>query len=176
MHSRELLLKVLNGVLFNVAWLCCVLGGNQLAVVAAIAFLIIHFLFVTDSYAEMGLVLLVAGVGIVLDSLWFFFGVLVNPDGSDWVPLWLCALWLCFATTLSHCFAFLQERLRLAALIGGIAGAMNYLAGVRLSTVELGVSMPVAFVLLLVLWTFLFPALLMAARTLKQPQFAGERI
>ncbi len=171
MHSRELLLKVLNGVLFNIAWLCCVLGGNQLAVATAAVFLAAHFLIVTDSYAELLLIALIAAAGIAIDMLWFVFGVLVNADGSDLVPLWLCALWLCFATTLSHCFSFLQERLKLAAVVGGLAGAINYLAGVRLSDVELGVSMPLAFVLLLALWALLFPALLFAART-----FAGREL
>ena len=164
MHSKELLLKTINAVLFNVAWLFCVLGGNQVALATAATLLVIHLLFIAPAWSEVLLLMMLAALGIAIDTLWFVSGVLVNADGSEMVPVWLCALWICFSTTCAHCFTFLHERLLLAAVLGGVFGTSSYWVGVSLSEVSLGVSPFVALCALAAVWALLFPGMLMIAK------------
>jgi len=164
MHRKELLIKALNVVLFNMAWALCVLGGNDVALVTVVVVLILHMLFVAPDWSEIVLLVMIASLGIAIDTLWFLTGVLQNPDGSSLLPIWLVALWFCFSTTCAHCFSFLHNRLLLASLLGAVFGSFSYWAGVRLSDVSFGVDVLYGVLMIAALWCVLFPATLMIAK------------
>ena len=172
MHSKELLLLALNAVLFNVAWLLCVLGGNQVALTTAVLLVAFHIVFVSGVYQEMFFIAGVTALGYTIDSIIFANKILISPSEYSLAPLWLLALWMCFSTTLNHCFRVLQKRLRLAALLGAIAGTSSYLAGVRLSEVEFGQSITLVGVTFAVIWAILFPLLMSMAGRFRQAFFA----
>lgn len=164
MHSKQLLRLTINGILFNVAWLACVLGGNQIAIIAALLMLAIHLAYISDVPQELFFIAAVSVFGFSLDNILFITNVLVNPEGAGLAPIWLLSLWLCFATTLNHCFRFLHYRLGLAAILGAISGTLSYFTGVRLSGVEFGVELPVVIVVLFVEWLIVFPLLIWGAQ------------
>jgi len=95
--------RLTNAVLFQVGWLACVLGGDSLWLLLALAVLVIHLGWIS-SWAEEGrLILSVVLVGTAVDSLLRVAGVFEFQDLSPLIPLWLMLLWALLATTLRHC-------------------------------------------------------------------------
>ena len=164
MHSKQLLRLTINGILFNVAWLACVLGGNQIAIVAALLMLTIHLLYISDAPQELLFIAAVSVFGFTLDNILFITNVLVNPESAGLAPIWLLGLWLCFSTTLNHCFRFLHYRLGFAAILGAISGTLSYLTGVRLSDVEFGMDLPLVILVVGIEWLIIFPLLIWIAQ------------
>jgi len=167
-HRKQFLIKLLNAILFNVAWLLCVLGGNQVAIASATALLLLHFLLISKVHMEFIFILVVAFIGFSIDSFLFSAGVLVDQSSSSLAPWWLLALWLCFATTLNHCFQFLHQRLLLAAILGPLSGTLSYLSGANLSGLSYGVGFPVVVAIHIVCWAILFPLFIVMARKFSQ--------
>lgn len=148
--------KVVNGVLFQLGWFGAVLGGNQWALGCLFVFSCLHQTFFVRRYSEWFLVLIVAALGISIDSLLFHYSLLVQ-SGDGFIPLWLACLWCMFALTLCHAFSWLQGRLWLAAVLGGIAGPSSYLAGVVFSDAELGVSNLLFLIVSVFCWAITMP-------------------
>lgn len=159
-------MKLLNGLLFNVAWLSIVLLQDALLSWAAAAvYVCAHLWLMGEGRSEVLLIALVAGLGLAVDQLLFTAGVLENVDGQGVAPLWLSALWPAFATTLMHAFSGLRSSPPLAAVVGGVGGYLSYLAGTGLSGVAF--AQPVFSDLLLVtFWGVMFPTLLVLAAQL----------
>ena len=67
---------IINLLLFNIGWLCCVLGGSVVALPVTIVASWIHFSFVSAQRAEVALLVMVTGLGFVIDSLLFSAGIL----------------------------------------------------------------------------------------------------
>lgn len=148
---------VLNAVLFQVGWFVCVLGGNSVSVLAVIVMLLCHWLFVSKNSGEWKSILFVAVLGVLIDSLLFSLSVLVFPQHDLLPPIWLMSLWIIFATTLNHAFKWLQSHLMLAVWVGGIFGPLSYLAGVKLTDVDFGISSVYALLILSVIWAIFLP-------------------
>jgi hypothetical protein len=136
--------NLLNFVVFQLAWFACVLGGARgyelagtLVVAAAVA---LHVALATRAALAATLVVAVATVGLLWDSLLVTLGLMVYPSGSlapGLAPLWIVAMWALFATTLNLSLGWLQGRPVLAALLGAVGGPLAYLAGQRLGAIEL---------------------------------------
>lgn len=176
MHSKDALLLALNAVLFNVAWLLCVIGGDQIAILTAMVLLAIHLSLVANAYQEVFFIAGIAVLGYAIDSVLFASEILIGETplvaignaSFSLAPLWLFALWFCFSTTLNHCFRFLHQRIPLAVLLGAFAGTTSYLAGIRLSGVEMGGSFIQVTLTLVIIWGVLFPSLMVAAKHFSQ--------
>lgn len=103
-------------------------------------------------------------IGLTIDQILFAAGVFLSPTSVAFAPLWISCLWPVLATTLMHAFSALQSRLILASIAGAIGGGMSYIAGTRLSDVDFA-SPLWGPVFMAALWSFLFPLLLMVARS-----------
>ena len=168
--------SIYNAVVFNVAWLVCVLGGSAVALPVAILVIAIHLIWFSNSRAEIGLVLVVVLLGVVVDSVLIRSGLLVSPDGGHWPPLWLVCLWGLFATTLSHSLKWFHTHLGLALIVGGIAGALTYLAGTRLSDFALREPQSMTLVAMFLVWCVVFPfCLILAKKLLNESQTGTAR-
>ncbi len=111
-------------VLFQIGWLACVLGGNSLWLLLALAVLVIHLRWIS-SWAEEGrLILSVVIVGTAVDSVLRGLGVFEFQDLSPLIPLWLMLLWALLATTLRHCLAWSARPWWLASMLGAVGGAL----------------------------------------------------
>jgi hypothetical protein len=157
--------NLLNFIVFQVAWLGCVLGGARgleayvaIAVAAAVA---LHLALAPRPAPEALLVAIVAGIGLAWDSLVVAMGLMVYPPGllpPGLAPLWIVAMWALFATTLNLSLGWLKGRPLLAALMGALGGPMAYLAGHRLGAVDL--AQPIlALVAQGLGWSLLMPLL-----------------
>ncbi|MBR7199381.1 DUF2878 domain-containing protein [Pseudomonas sp. 14A] len=158
--------RVANAVLFQLGWLACVLGGNSLWLLLALAALVIHLRWISSWAAEGRLILCVVIVGTAVDSVLRHLDVFRFADASPLIPLWLMLLWALLATTLRHCLAWSARPWWLASGLGAIGGALSYYAGGRLAGVQFPYGEAATLIVIGLLWAGLFPLLHLMARRL----------
>ncbi|WP_130900218.1 DUF2878 domain-containing protein [Pseudomonas sp. Sample_11] len=158
--------RIANAVLFQLGWLACVLGGNSLWLLLAVAALVIHLRWISSWAAEGRLILCVVIVGTAVDSVLRYLDVFRFADASPLIPLWLMLLWALLATTLRHCLAWSARPWWLASALGAVGGALSYYAGGRLAGVQFPYGDIPTLILIGLLWAGLFPLLHLMARRL----------
>ncbi|WP_122880668.1 MULTISPECIES: DUF2878 domain-containing protein [Pseudomonas] len=158
--------RIANAVLFQLGWLACVLGGNSLWLLLALAALVIHLRWISSWAAEGRLILCVVIVGTAVDSVLRYLDVFRFADASPLIPLWLMLLWALLATTLRHCLAWSARPWWLASALGAVGGALSYYGGGRLAGVQFPYGDIPTLILIGLLWAGLFPLLHLMARRL----------
>lgn len=163
--SQKLSAKLVNGTLCQAGWFACLLGGDIVALSFLALTLYVHQRFIVSKNDEWFLIAAVTASGFFLDSALSFFGIFhfeVASLGS--IPLWLVCLWCIFATTLCHSMSWLHQRLWLASLLGGLAGASSYFAGHRLGVVSIAEPLSLSLILVGLCWAFLLPIFIFFSR------------
>ncbi|KIF59943.1 membrane protein [Pseudomonas fluorescens] len=158
--------RIANAVLFQLGWLACVLGGNSLWLLLAVAALVIHLRWISSWAAEGRLILCIVIVGTTMDSVLRQLGVFRFADASPLIPLWLMLLWALLATTLRHCLAWSARPWWLASALGAVGGALSYYGGGRLAGVQFPYGEVSTLIVIGLLWAGLFPLLHLMARRL----------
>jgi len=158
--------RIANAVLFQLGWLACVLGGNSLWLLLAVAALVIHLRWISSWAAEGRLILCVVIVGTAVDSVLRYLDVFRFADASPLIPLWLMLLWALLATTLRHCLAWSARPWWMASALGAVGGALSYYAGGRLAGVQFPYGEAATLIVIGLLWAGLFPLLHLMARRL----------
>lgn len=128
--------SILNLILSQVCWFCCVLGGaNGLPwlgpiVTAGFAGLVLRF---SEQPEREGVYLALAtALGSAGDRAVVAAGGYQFTQGmwEPWgYPLWMSALWLAFAATFGHSMKAFSGRYLLAAVFGAVGGPLAYSAG-----------------------------------------------
>lgn len=156
----------INLIGFNVAWFGLVTIGNGFVPVALI-WLAVHLYYAKLRATEIKLVLIVALIGITLDSSLTLLGIF--HFDSLLIPFWLMILWCCFAATLAHSLKFLAKSKMLQFVVGAALAPLSYIAGFTLSAVDFGYSVATTYLLLALLWGPLMQLLFyIAARLIPQ--------
>jgi len=122
-------------------------------------------------YGDFQLMLVAVLIGLILDTTWVKQGWLefaAGWDSSERAPLWILMLWAGLALTLNHSLAWLQSRLVLAAVLGGVSSPFSYMAAARLGAVNIVTESGVWFVGLGLSWAIALPLLLWLANHFKQ--------
>lgn len=158
--------RLANAVLFQIGWLACVLGGNSLWLLLALAVLVIHLRWISSWAQDGRLVLSVVIIGTAVDSVLHGLGVFEFKDLSPLIPLWLMLLWALFATTLRHCLRWSARPWWLASLLGAAGGALSYGADGRLAGVQFPFGELPTLIGIALLWALLFPLLHQLSRRL----------
>lgn len=158
--------RLANAVLFQLGWLACVIGGNSLWLLLALAALVIHLRWISSWAAEGRLMLSVVIVGTAVDSVLRYLDVFRFEDAAPLIPLWLMLLWALLAITLRHCLAWSARPWWLASALGAVGGALSYYGGGRLAGVQFPYGEVPTLMVIGVLWAGLFPLLHMMARRL----------
>jgi hypothetical protein len=129
--------------------------------VVVAALLAIQLALHPERQRELTLIVVVAILGTVVDSIKAATGLLSYQEGYpgiSWLcPLWITAMWANFATTVNGALSWLKGRYALAALLGGIAGPLNYLAGARMGAIDLNLNLVPTFLILAVVWGIVIP-------------------
>ncbi len=167
--SRSLIIS--NFVLFQIGWFACVLGGaNQLALVGSLVALILialHIWRAQAPLAEIRLLLVALGIGIVFESILTFTNISQYADGilfEGFAPHWMVLMWGLFATTLNVSMRWVKSLpLPAIALLGAILAPLSYLAGNRLGAVVFP-DTTLALITIALGWVILFPLLVVFAR------------
>lgn len=161
-RQLELTEKVwFNALWFQSTWFLCVLGREAL-LPAAIAMVVLHFLLVADAGREARNLAPMIALGVVVDALLSAVGIF--DFGSVMIPLWLCVLWIAFATTLTRALAVFGRHPALAALVGGIGVPFNYAVGAQLGAVVMPQEPLITGAVLVSVWAALLPSLYKLAK------------
>lgn len=167
-------------VAFEAAWFACVLSaarGNALiGVGAAAAAVALHFALSGERLTDVMLLGAALGIGLLWDTALGRFDLVEYASPGPlpgWAPSWILALWALFATLLRGPLRWLQHRPLLAALLGGIGGALSYAGAARLGACRFPNflrAMPV----LVIGWGLITPLLIELARRLEAGRLAHE--
>jgi hypothetical protein len=162
-----LMSKLLNFLLYQLGWFCCVLGAAwgfpRSGAFAALLFLLIHLLLADSRSAELRLILVSCLLGILVDSLQQSFGVLTfktDPGWTLWLPLWVFVIWAQFASLLRFSLNWLSGHYLLGAGLGLIGGPLAYWGGVRIGAAEFGGNLLLSISSLALVWALMIPLLL----------------
>ena len=157
---------VINAVVFQAGWFCCVLAGANhmpwLGTMTALLIVACHVFHAKDMRKELSLILIAGGIGAVWDSFLVYAGWLQYPSGiliAGTAPHWIVAMWLLLATTLNVSLKWLKQRLLLAAVLGAVSGPGAYLAGWKLGGVQIP-DLQVAMLALACGWALFMPLLI----------------
>lgn len=157
---------VSNFALFQIGWFACVWSAAEhqpwFGVLVTTGVVVVHVLRAPMPKAELKLVLLSLGLGLVFDSLLVWQGWVQYSSGivlPDVAPYWIVALWGLFATLLNVSLRWMRGRWFLAVLFGAAGGPAAYYGGLRLGALEFG-NMPAGLTALAIGWAVLTPLLL----------------
>ncbi|NCF45438.1 MAG: DUF2878 family protein [Proteobacteria bacterium] len=152
--------KVANALLLKVAWLCCVLGGVAYGA-PALALMCLASFWQRELHKDLPHVLLLGAIGLCLDTLWMYLGVLdyggaaiTLPLGLTLAPAWIVMLWLAVSLSIRHSLIFMVNRPLLGALVVGCGSPLSYLTGEQFGAVAIP-SMQGLYILAAV-WIVLF--------------------
>jgi hypothetical protein len=159
-------LRLLDMVGFQLGWFACVLGtaaDNPWIGPLIVAILVsLHLAVLASRWHLLRLVLLAAVLGIAMDGLMLLLGVFAFQSSAlpIWIsPLWLTAMWVNFSLTLRVSMSWLLDRYLLGALLGSVSGPAAYYAGAKLGAISFQTTLPVAFLVLAVVWSISLPLL-----------------
>lgn len=163
-------LKLLNAVLFQVAWFAAVLGAAQgmawLGPLVLLPVLAINLALSKDRPGELKLLAVAGLLGFIFDTTLVAIGVFTPlqqlfPRPSS--PPWMIGLWLNFAASLNVSLGWLRDRYLLATLFGAIGGPLAYYSGAKLGATE---TLPTTGGLLILVlgWGMMTPLLVRVAK------------
>ena len=143
----------INAVLFQAAWLTCVLGSVQSALIASALFLTFHLAVVENRKEELAFIIPVAAAGFMIDSVIDLAGILnISPSGV--FPVYLICLWLLFAATLRWSMRFFFYS-QLSAAVLGMLAPVSYCAAQTFEKVKYTEPMIQSIAVHALLWTVL---------------------
>lgn len=139
-------------------WLCILLQQQALALCGLL--LLLHLIFHRRRKREMLSLTILACCGFTLDSLLFAFGW-YQFDGppTSLPPLWLFALWLGFATSITTLSSIVAHKGLFIAAIAGLFAPLSYLAAAQLGAVTFPYHLLLTWLLLTPIWFFFMPFL-----------------
>lgn len=157
-----------NALWFQSTWFCTVLGRDEWLPLA-FAMIALHLWLVRDVWRELLILSTIASIGIAVDAS-LSYGDFFQFSNGALVPLWLCCLWLAFATTMTRSLAWLGPHPLWAALAGAVVIPLNYWAGQRLGAVDFPQPLALTLVVMGTTWALLLPVMYRLAARLKEAE------
>lgn len=164
-------LTVINFVLIKVAWVACVMGGTFLGSLV-IALMVGLCVYQGRWQRERKFILSLACLGLVMDSLWIYLGILdfgaatVRLGDFPIAPPWIVLLWVAVGLSLFEALGFFVQRPILGAVIVGAAAPLSYSTGAQFGAVSVP-STPM-LVVIGIAWVIVFAVVFEMARRVKQ--------
>ena len=151
-HPLPIWMLIFNALWFQAGWFICVLLGNTAALIYALVSIVVYLFLIPVRLQEWKLFLSVVLLGLCVDTFLASINVLVFPSGNNFPPVWLITLWFLFATTLNSSLKKITSRLLIITCLGCLGGTLSYYAGVRLTSVELGLDLLPSILALAITW------------------------
>ncbi len=152
---------ILNSITFYVGWFACIASGVEeskyFGVILALLLVTAHLILISqDPKKELKLIGITAVIGLIVDSAFINFDILVvdtpNPFNSHIAPLWILGAYMIFATTINNCLKWLADRVLLCILFGGTGGLASYYAGIRIGAASFGSMPEVSSIVIFIVW------------------------
>ena len=157
-------------VVGQAGWFACVIGAARgvawIGVASAILLIAVHLRRVNRPLPEAKLIISVAIIGGLWESVLVSRGLLAYPDKAlipGLAPVWLLALWGLFAAQINTTYPWLKKRIMLAPVLGAIAGPLSFHAGAVLGALRFVRPWP-AGVALACGWAVLLPLVIALSR------------
>ena len=102
--------KVINNfVVFQLGWLCSAYFHDYRALLINIG--IIFWLYLVEPWSKrrIKLTLQFVAIGLIVDSILYYLGILYFSGASISIPLWLISLWVIFSASLTVSLSWLME-------------------------------------------------------------------
>lgn len=157
-------LIIFNFTSFQAIWWLCVLsakpGLSAAVFVAVLIYTLLHLFFV-EGWPQLLPLFVTAMLGAVADQFAYQLQWILFENHTQWtgyIPLWMLALWLAFATTLNVSMRWMQHKYGLALVLGAIFGPLAYLGAQSLGAIQL--PSPYSLVWFGFEWAALLPLML----------------
>lgn len=154
-----------NALWFNVLWFALVLGAaaqNLTYGWAALLVLLVWAAVYSNNFRN-DLRMAIAGVvvALVVEPVWLAGGLITYPTQSAYnlPPNWIVALWAGFALSFNHCLYWLQSRLTVALVLGGVGSLFSVTSAARLGAVEFPEGWPPMAITYGLIWALITPLL-----------------
>lgn len=149
--------NLLNLLMFQAFWFACVLGGNLIAAIALVCYVLLYSRLVGNPLKQWKALLAIFLIGGAVDLLMGNIGM-ITFNAANPVPLWLPCLWLGFSTLFFHGLQWLRKLpLPLIALLGALLGPLTYWTGALLSDNTLPSGLTAFIISYAMAWTILLP-------------------
>ena len=138
--------SLVNGLLYSLTWYFVVKYGAKGAFATALiiggAFYLSQILFFSKYNRKLFLICIPLSIlslilGSIQEIIFINTNVLIYPNHINFPPLWLLILYPIFSLTLNSSLSFLNKKLYLPFLLGGIGANLSYLCGEKLNGVIL---------------------------------------
>ena len=177
-----MLSKVVNFVIFQIAWFACILGAGNglpwLGVVGVGASTIGHLVY---AKFDLGWILLLASafvLGWALDWGVLLAGAMGYPEHTQFltaVPLWMPFMWVNFATTLHLSLGWMKCKYIFGVIFGFLGGPGAYFTGMKLNAVTLGDELVQSLLIIGVEWGIAMPILVLIANTIGRQRAQAQK-
>lgn len=172
--------KIINLVVFNIAWFACILGSAWgvpwLGVVVVLLSLIGHLYYASFDRGLATLFAVAFGLGWALDWLVVAVGALGFPEHALLlapVPIWMPCMWASLATALNLSLGWMRGRWMVAILFGLLGGPGAYYTGMKLGAVLLGDELVRSLLIVGIEWGVAMPVLVWLSMRLV-PETSGK--
>ena len=157
---------IINAIWFQLIWFAVILYQQQ-AVPFLLVSILLHLLVSPTRKIDFYLLIFISMLGVFGDVLLSLTGVYQFPNDAL-IPVWLILLWCHFGFAINHSLGWLSRfNLLLIALIGAIAGPLNYLAGHRLGAVDFSYSYQITLFSIGVIWAVNLPVFIIIQKRLR---------
>lgn len=156
----------INVVFYYAVWLVAVFGRDDWAWLVFLL-LMMHVAWVDHRLREIALMVVVAAIGLTVDSAIAFSGLYAFGRTMPVLPIpfFLIAIWLGFGGTLRHALAyFVFERPLLGVVFATAGGPAAYWAAQRAGAVEFPYGLVVTLALLAGAWAIMWGLFVLIAR------------
>ena len=173
--------RIVNFLVFQLAWFSCVLGAARAwwwaAPAAALLCTGVQLFLAKQPRREGAMFLCIMLLGACVDAVLTQFDV-IRMQRAEFTPLltilWFASLWAAYATTLNSSLSWMRGRYAIAAAFGLIGGPLAYLGGQRLGAVTL-TQERTSLLALGIEWGVLSPAAMWITSRLVPPAAADGR-
>ena len=173
MLSKRTAFLIFNFLGLEVTWAACAYGAinesPKIGVYVGIIYIALHFLFTTNRKVDFLVLLTVGMLGILLDNINSYFGVLAfdhTINSTLLIPYWLVVLWFVFSLMVPHSLFWLSKHLKFSILLGAILGSFSYWLGHKLGALQLAEPISISVVILFLEWAIVFPLALLITKSL----------
>lgn len=175
-------MKVINFILFQIAWLLTVFsaahGYPYIGIIFTVLWMTYHLSVASqDPKKEITLLAVVAVLGWLLELGLIMSQLVSYPQQAMFgipVPLWMVALWINLTATVNFSLSWMKGRYILASLFASIAGPLSYYAGERIGAIILhGNSSLIA---ISCMWFFAMPFIFLLNQWISESKYRSQQI
>lgn len=162
--TKQLAFLAFNSLGYYAVWFALIIfpkkGQDILAILITLAYIAIHFYFSSCKKEDARLLVIIVGIGLVLDGTFGYMGLFIFNDPLPFLglPYWLLLIWIIFALLLNHSLQWLNKSPIIAILAGAIFAPLSYSAGQKLEVLTI-TNLNQTLGIIAFMWALLLPLL-----------------